>query len=84
MASGDVYQYSNGTEYVETDGGPNFWTSCFLCGATACATPEISMKNVRCGQCLARQHDLLPGQWAYDAKAKYAVEHAVPRRSRHG
>lgn len=79
---GDVCTYANGNEYIVTDGGPNLWTRCFLCGATACATPDTPLRTVRCGQCLARQSDLLPGQWAYEAKAKYAVDHAPPRRKR--
>lgn len=83
MAAGDVYRYGNGVEYVETDGGPNFWTSCFRCGATACSTPDIPMRNVRCGRCLAEQHELLPGQRMYDKivdwQAEYRRAHEAPR-----
>lgn len=79
---GDTFKYANGNEYTITDGGPNFVVRCFLCGATACATPETRMKDVRCGQCFARQSDLLPGQWAYEAKAKYAADHAPRRHGR--
>ena len=77
--AGDICSYANGVEYVVTDGGPNFWTRCFLCEATACSTPEVPVRNVRCGQCLAEQHGLLPGQAMYLAKEQYVRDHPLPR-----
>ena len=76
---GDTCCYANGNEYVITDGGPTFTVNCFLCGATAGATAEVPVRSVRCGQCWAKQHELLPGQRIYELKEQYVRDHPLPR-----
>lgn len=81
---GDVCRYANGNEYVITDGGPSFVASCFLCGATACATGDVPARSVRCGECWARQAELLPGQRMFEAKRQWQAEHKMPTWRRGG
>lgn len=75
----DTCHYANGTPYVVTDHGPNVWVKCPQCGEDAACTPDRPAASVRCGECLRRQFELLPGQRIYNMKAEYAREHRVPR-----
>jgi hypothetical protein len=78
----DVYRYSDGSEYIVTDHGPNVWSKCFLCGAAAACTPLIKAADVRCGQCYLIQFEMLPGQRIYEANAQYAKVHGPSVRRR--
>jgi hypothetical protein len=71
MAVGDVYRYASGTEYIETDNGPNVWTVCYQCGADACSALDRRLSDVRCGQCLARSLELLPGQRLHSERQQF-------------
>ena len=73
MAVGDVHRYANGNTYVETDAGPIVLTECFLCGNSASANLECKVSAVRCSGCLAKEHQLLPGQRIYELKQQYAA-----------
>lgn len=75
---GDVFQYSNGNEYVITQGGPVVMSTCARCAAPAGTTFDYRASDVRCGRCLSEQYELLPGQRVYALKERYAREHPVP------
>lgn len=74
---GDTFRYSNGTEYVITDGGPVVMCQCYICGAPAGATFEAKLAAIRCSTCLSREYEMLPGQRVYELKAQYAAEHGL-------
>jgi hypothetical protein len=71
----DIGHYSDGRPYVVTDHGPNVWGACGLCGAPAACTPDMRLSDVRCGQCLLIQFQMVPAQRIYEAKAEYARLH---------
>lgn len=50
MAIGDVYHYSDGRPYIETEHGPNIWWTCRDCGAPAAASFGYT-GIVRCSGC---------------------------------
>jgi hypothetical protein len=78
----DICRYSDGSEYIVTDHGPNVWTTCGRCGGEAAALPTMSAKQVLCGPCMLRQHELWPGQRLYEAKVRYANELGVRTKGR--
>lgn len=71
MAVGDFHQYASGYSFIETDSGPNIWTTCYLCGAAAACHLAMKVSDVRCGTCNARQYEMLPGQRMYELKEAF-------------
>lgn len=78
----DVFRYSDGSEYIVTDHGPNVWAKCYLCGAAAACTPLVNAASVRCGECYLVQFEMMPGQRIYEARAQYARTHGPSVRRR--
>lgn len=76
---GDIFCYSNGNEYVVTDGGPVVMSKCAVCGADAGTTFDYLASDVRCGRCLSEKYGLLPGQRVYELKEQYVRDHPMPR-----
>ncbi len=75
MAVGDEHVYADGYSFIETDGGPNVWGSCYLCGAPAACCLDTMVSKVRCGRCHASAHELLPGQRMHQAQEEYKKTH---------
>ncbi len=72
--TGDICRYSDGSEYIVTDHGPNVWTQCAQCDGDAAALPTMRARDVLCGPCMLKQYGLWPGQQGYEGKILYANE----------
>lgn len=79
---GDVCKYTDGTEYIVTDHGPNVWTTCWQCKGEAAALPTMRARDVLCGPCMLRKYKLWPGQEIADAKLRYANELGIRTKGR--
>jgi hypothetical protein len=74
---GDICYYSDGSEYVVTDHGPNVWAQCWQCSSEAAGLPTMRTMDVLCGPCMLRKYGLWPGQQIFEAKIHYANELGV-------